>query len=133
MTLAEIRRSDSIRAAKWTQSEQQLVFSEVLGITLTEQILSAESPIAHSKVEQILDIAQRSIAGEPLAYILGVTYFDGLKLAIDSKVLIPRPDTETLVEVASELISNGNIQSVHDLCSGSGAVALAIKARHPNV
>jgi release factor glutamine methyltransferase len=131
MTLAELRRLDSIRAAKWTQSEQQLVFSEVLGTTLTEQILSAESPIADSKVEQILDIAQRSIAGEPLAYILGVTYFDGLKFTIDPKVLIPRPDTETLVEVASELISNGNIQSVHDLCTGSGAVALAIKARHP--
>ena len=103
----------------------------MLGLTLTEQILSAESPIADSKAEQVLDIAQRSIAGEPLAYILGVTYFDGLKLAIDSKVLIPRPDTETLVEVASELISNSNIQSVHDLCTGSGAVALAIKARHP--
>ena len=131
MTLAEIQRSDSIRAARWTQSEQQLVFSEVLGLTLTEQILLAESPIADSKTEQVLDIAQRSIAGEPLAYILGVTYFDGLKLAIDSKVLIPRPDTETLVEVASEMISNGNIQSVHDLCTGSGAVALAIKARHP--
>ncbi|MGB2024198.1 MAG: hypothetical protein ACPHT7_04505, partial [Litorivicinaceae bacterium] len=81
MTLAEIQRSDSIRAARWTQSEQQLVFSEVLGLTLTEQILLAESPIADSKAEQVLDIAQRSIAGEPLAYILGVTYFDGLKLA----------------------------------------------------
>ena len=60
-----------------------------------------------------------------------MTYFDGLKLAIDSKVLIPRPDTETLVKVASELISNSNIQSIHDLCTGSGAVALALKARHP--
>ena len=131
MTLAEIQHSDSIRAARWTQSEQQLVFSEVLGLTLTEQILVAESPIADSKAEQVLDIAKRSTAGEPLAYILGVTYFCGLKLGIDSKVLIPRADTETLVEAASELISNGNIQSVHDLCSGSGAVALAIKARHP--
>ena len=46
MTLAEIQRSASVRAAKWTRSEQQLVFSEVLGLTLTEQILSAESPIA---------------------------------------------------------------------------------------
>ena len=131
MTLPEIQRLESIRAARWTQSERQLVFSEVLGLTLTEQIISAESPISDSKVEQVLDVAKRSIAGEPLAYILGVTYFDGLKLAIDSKVLIPRPDTETLVEVASELISSGNIQSVHDLCTGSGAVALAIKARHP--
>jgi release factor glutamine methyltransferase len=66
-----------------------------------------------------------------LAYILGVCYFDGLKLLINSDVLIPRPDTETLVEVASALIADANVQLVHDLCTGSGAVALAIKARYP--
>lgn len=131
MTLAEIQRSDRVRLARWTHSEQQLVFSEVLGLSLTEQILAAESPVDDDKAEKILDIAHRSIAGEPLAYILGVSYFDGLKLAIDSEVLIPRPDTETLVEIASALISDANIQSVHDLCTGSGAVALAMKARHP--
>jgi len=131
MTLAELQRHDQIRAANWTHSEQQLVFSEVLGLSLTEQILSAESPLADEKAEQIINIARRSIAGEPLAYILGVCYFDGLKLLINSDVLIPRPDTETLVEVASALIADANVQLVHDLCTGSGAVALAIKARHP--
>ena len=53
MTLAELQRSDQVRAAKWTHSEQQLVFSEVLGLSLTEQILSAESPLADEKTEQI--------------------------------------------------------------------------------
>ena len=132
MTLAELQYSDQIRAAKWTHSEQQLVFSEVLGLSLTEQILSAESPLPDEKTEQIIHIADRSIAGEPLAYILGVCYFDGLKIQIDSDVLIPRPDTETLVEVASALIFDSRIRSVHDLCTGSGAVALAIKTRHPH-
>ena len=131
MTLAELQRHDQIRAANWTHSEQQLVFSEVLGLSLTEQILSAESPLADEKAEQIINIARRSIAGEPLVYILGVCYFDGLKLLINSDVLSPRPDTETLVEVASALIADANVQLVHDLCTGSGAVALAIKARHP--
>ena len=132
MTLAELQRHDKVRAAKWTHSEQQLVFSEVLGLSLTEQILSAESSVTDDIAEKIIKIAHRSIAGEPLAYILGVCYFDGLKLQIDSDVLIPRPDTETLVEVASALISGRAIQSLHDLCTGSGAVALAIKARHPD-
>ena len=131
MTLAELLRSERVRLAKWTHSEQQLVCFEVLGLSLTQQILSAETPIADHVVEQIFDVAQRSSAGEPLAYILGVSYFDGLRLTIDSQVLIPRPDTETLVEVASALISDGGIQLIHDLCTGSGAVALAIKARHP--
>ena len=132
MTLAELQRSDQVHAAKWTHSEQQLVFSEVLGLSLTEQILEAESPLPDEKTEQIIHIAHRSIAGEPLAYILGVCYFDGLKILIDSNILIPRPDTETLVEVASALISDSRIRLVHDLCTGSGAVALAIKARHPH-
>ena len=132
MTLAELQYSDQIRAAKWTHSEQQLVFSEVLGLSLTEQILAAESPLPDDKTEQIMHIARRSITGEPLAYILGACFFDGLKILIDSAVLIPRPDTETLVEVASPIISDSRIRSVHDLCTGSGAVALAIKARHPH-
>ena len=132
MTLAELLRSESVRLAKWTRSEQQLVCSEVLGLSLTEQILAAESQVDDDTSEQILEIAQRSIAGEPVAYILGVSYFDGLRLTVDSQVLIPRPDTETLVEVASALISDGGIQFVHDLCTGSGAVALAMKARHPH-
>ena len=132
MTLAELQRSDQVHAAKWTYSEQQLVFSEVLGLSLTEQILAAESPLPDDKTEQIMHIARRSITGEPLAYILGACFFDGLKILIDSAVLIPRPDTETLVEVASPIISDSRIRSVHDLCTGSGAVALAIKARHPH-
>ena len=132
MTLAELQRSDTVRAAKWTHSEQQLVFSEVLGLSLTEQTLAAESPLSDEKTEQIIHIAHRSISGKPLAYILGVCYFDGLKLLINSDVLIPRPDTETLVEVASAIISDSRIRSVHDLCTGSGAIALAIKARHPH-
>ena len=132
MTLDELQRSEYVLAATWNPSERQLVLSEVLGLSLTEQILAAEAQIADSKVEQIFDIAQRSIAGEPLAYSLGVSYFDGLKLAIHPGVLIPRPDTEMLVEVASAVIVKQDIQAIHDLCTGSGAVALALKARHPN-
>lgn len=132
MTLDELQRSEYVRAAKWNPSERQLVLSEVLGLSLTEQILAAEAQVADGKAAQILDIAQRSIAGEPLAYSLGVSYFDGLKLAIHPEVLIPRPDTETLVEVASAVIAKQYIQSIHDLCTGSGAVALALKARHPS-
>ena len=86
MTLDELQRSEYVRAAKWNSSERQLVLSEVLGLSLTEQILAAEAQVADGKAAQILDIAQRSIAGEPLAYSLGVSYFDGLKLAIHPEV-----------------------------------------------
>ena len=132
MTLDELQHSEYVRAAKWNRSERQLVLSEVLGLSLTEQVIVAEAQVTDSEIAQILDIAKRSIAGEPLAYSLGVSYFDGLKLAIHPQVLIPRPDTETLVEVASAAIIKQDIKLIHDLCTGSGAVALALKARHPN-
>ncbi len=129
MTLGELQRLDSVQAAQWTHSEAQLVFSELLGWSLTEQILKADEPISDAICDCVIDIARRSVSGEPLAYILGATYFDGLRLGVTPDVLIPRPDTEVLVDVASQLIAEHSLQTIHDLCTGSGAVALALKHR----
>jgi release factor glutamine methyltransferase len=63
---------------------------------------------------------------------LGVVDFDGLRFLVSPEVLIPRPDTETLVETASQLIKHSDLKTVHDLCTGSGAVGLALKTRHPD-
>ena len=68
---------------------------------------------------------ERRIAREPVAYILGRKGFRWIELSVDPRVLIPRPDTETLVEVALELAPHG--ARVHDVGTGSGAVALALK------
>jgi release factor glutamine methyltransferase len=67
----------------------------------------------------------RRLAREPVAYILGRKAFRWIELSVDRRVLIPRPDTETLVEVALELAPRGG--RVHDVGTGSGAVALAMK------
>jgi len=63
---------------------------------------------------------------------LGVVDFDGLRLSVSPGVLIPRPDTETLVETASQLIEHSDLKTIHDLCTGSGAVGVALKTRYPN-
>jgi release factor glutamine methyltransferase len=73
----------------------------------------------------------RRIAREPVAYILGSKGFRWIELAVDRRVLIPRPDTETLVEVALELTADG--ARVHDVGTGSGAVALALKQERPGL
>ena len=131
MNLSELLGSDRIRAAKWTISEQRLIIEEVLGLVAVDQILRAQESLSQEQIEKLLTIAARSQQGEPVAYILGVVYFDGLRLGVTSDVLIPRLDTETLVAVASALMPRERAIRVHDMCTGSGAVALALKFRHP--
>lgn len=72
------------------------------------------------------------LRGEPLAYLVGEKEFFGLMLAVDARVLVPRPDTETLVEWALTLIANRTSPRVADLGTGSGAIALAIKSQRPD-
>ena len=73
----------------------------------------------------------RRASGEPLAYLLGEKEFHGLMLQVNSNVLVPRPDTEVLVDWALELLAGRVCASVIDLGTGSGAIALAVKHAHP--
>ncbi len=74
---------------------------------------------------------RRRARREPVAYIVGHKPFRGIEVMVDSRVLIPRPETELLVEVAAELATPG--ARVHDVGTGSGAVALALKAERPDL
>jgi release factor glutamine methyltransferase len=76
-----------------------------------------------------LGLCERRAEGEPVAYLVGSKEFFGLDLMVDQRVLVPRPDTETLVEWALTLVQEES--RVIDLGTGSGAIALAIKKNRP--
>jgi release factor glutamine methyltransferase len=76
------------------------------------------------------DLIARRLEGEPLQYIEGTAAFGHLDIAVDERVLIPRPETEGLFELATRMVRKPEI--IIDLCTGSGALALALKSRFPS-
>jgi release factor glutamine methyltransferase len=77
-------------------------------------------------------LCARRVAGEPVAYLVGQKEFHGLGLRVDPRVLVPRPDTETLVEWALQCVQGRTSPVVLDLGTGSGAIALAIQHARPD-
>ena len=87
--------------------------------------------IAEADAQNIAALVARRAAGEPLAYLQGDQEFFGLNLRVTPDVLIPRPDTETLVNWALDLLPPDRPARVADLGTGSGAIALAIASQRP--
>lgn len=103
--------------------DANLMVRTVLGLSPIDMVLSHQKKADKKQIEVIRDYTKRRCGGEPLQYILGVQEFMGLEFAVSQDVLIPRADTETLVETALEEKRGMNIL---DICTGSGCVALSI-------
>lgn len=85
---------------------------------------------AGAEVDRFRDLEARRVEGEPLQYLEGTAVFGPIEVLIDHRVLVPRPETEQLWELAMKLIPAPGV--IVDLCTGSGALALACRARHPD-
>lgn len=112
--------------------DAELLLCHVLKQDRIKLILDAERPLAKAELGLYRELFQRRRAGEPVAYLLGVREFYGRPFRVDKRVLIPRPDTETLVEVALERTQHIDLCArVLDLCTGSGCVAISLAKERP--
>jgi release factor glutamine methyltransferase len=107
--------------------EARLLLAEACGFSQASLAASPEQEIPFEVENAFFDFAERRRKGEPVAYILGRKEFYGLELAVNPSVLIPRPETELLVDLALERTPS----SILDLGTGSGAIALALKRHRP--
>lgn len=113
------------------RQEAEYLLGAMLAVPRTRLHAFPEEPVPADQAQEILALAARRAAGEPLAYLIGWCGFGDLELRVGRDVLIPRPETELLVEQALAALPEGACR-VADLGTGSGAVALAIARARPD-
>jgi release factor glutamine methyltransferase len=111
--------------------DAQVLLAHVLGVGRAWLIAHATDPLPRDRTDAFFALAKRRREGEPVAYLTGRREFHGLDLGVSPAVLVPRPETETLVECALERLPAERPLAVVDLGTGSGAIALAIASERP--
>lgn len=110
--------------------ENRILICHALGVTRVSLITQSERALSAAEAAGLAALVERRAGGEPIAYIVGKREFFGLDFHVTSDVLIPRPDTELLVELALERAPHG--ARVLDMGTGSGAIAVSIAHARPD-
>ncbi|MFA6508409.1 MAG: peptide chain release factor N(5)-glutamine methyltransferase, partial [Treponemataceae bacterium] len=145
MTFREARKEGSDRLARAnvdsSSLDSSLLLSYATGFDRVRLLALSEEEISADRVERFRSLIERRASGICVAYLLGLKEFRGLDFVVTPAVLVPRPDTETLVEAALEWIDERVSLDpeapaklcILDVCTGSGCIAVALKAERPEV
>jgi release factor glutamine methyltransferase len=135
-TLGEVLRLSTgyleERGSPTPRLDAELLIGHALGLERIRLYTSFDRPLTEPELAAIRALLERRGRREPVAYVLGGWGFHGLELAVDARVLVPRPETEVLVERCLALLAGRAAPAVLDVGTGSGAIALAIKAARPD-
>lgn len=131
MSISVATLLQAARAQGIERLDVQLLLAHALGQSRSWVIAHADDALTPAQAEATEELIRRRANGQPLAYLVGEREFRGLCLIVTPDVLIPRPDTETLVEWAIELMREHSAPRITDLGTGSGAIALALKHALP--
>ena len=132
MTLKELFEycSDELSFGECGNFEAQCIFEDMLKVDRS-RILSSSSPVTEDDILLVNSIIERRKAGEPLQYILGTWDFYDLTFFVGQGVLIPRPETEILVDFALDNLKDIKNPVIFDLCAGTGCIGLTIAKHMP--
>ena len=106
--------------------DAEVLLAHVLGSSRIQLYTDHDRPLAEAELEPYRALVRRRLQREPVAYLTGVREFHGITLAVDARVLVPRPETEHLVEEALARAGDRSDLRIADVATGSGAVAIAL-------
>ena len=136
ITLAEVlRRSTGYLESHGSPTprlDAELLLSHGLGLSRLELYTQFDRPLTDQELAACRELVRRRGTREPVAYVIGHWGFRRLDLAVDARVLVPRPETEVVVDRCLQLLAELEHPSVVDVGTGSGAIALAIKDERPD-
>jgi release factor glutamine methyltransferase len=126
-----VRELAADRDAAEARREAQVLLGFALGVTRAWLTAHPDQPADSEAAARFRSLAALRVSGQPVAYLVGVKEFYGLPLRVTPDVLIPRPETEELVEAALERLPRDDARKVLDLGTGSGCIAIAIARQRP--
>ncbi len=129
--IAESRRVLDQAGIESAEQEALWIVQHVLRLPAHHVVIDRDRLLASTELADVKGLIQRRVGREPLQYILGTQEFCGLEFHVNPAVLIPRPETELLVEYVAQRISAEQPATIVDVCTGSGCIAVAIARQRP--